>query len=125
MERPRVKELKRRVAERSLVLNVQRTRKEPEDFVRREQRVALFHVVVKEDLESRVLDGLRDLVVTVRVELEPGRSPAVHVHDDLHLWRRLNRGGVEDHLSGEAMDDEHLRRKVLLFDELRQRLDRV
>jgi soluble lytic murein transglycosylase-like protein len=69
----------------SLILDVQRNRPEAEDVLGRHQRVAVLGIVVVEELESGVFDRLADDEVAIRVPLQPGGTPAVHVHDDLHL----------------------------------------
>src|SRR3954467_7718232 len=108
----------------SLVLDVQRTGEEPKNLERREDTVALLHIVMKEDFESRVLDWFLDYVVTIRIEFEPRRTPTVHVHHHLYLRRWFYRGGVENHLTREAMDDQNFRREVLVLGELVQGANR-
>src|SRR4030095_6544383 len=75
---------------RSLILNVQRPRQQSQDFGRREDPVAALRVVVIEDLEAGERDRVLHDVVLVRVELEPGGTPAVHVHHHLDGRRRLD-----------------------------------
>src|SRR5690348_1941040 len=50
---------------RSLILDVDRTRNEPQHFAWRKQRVAFLHVVMEEDLEARELHRLGDLVIAI------------------------------------------------------------
>ena len=61
----------------------------------------------------------------VRIELEPWRTPAVHVHHDLHVAGGPDALRIGHHQAREAMHDEHLGRQLLVGDELVERPDDV
>jgi len=50
----------------------------------------LAEIVVVEQLEARALHRLFIDISQIRIFLEYGRSPAVHVHHDLHVGVELD-----------------------------------
>src|SRR5437762_1068413 len=74
----------------SLILNVQRCWRQSQYLSRREKWLALFRVIVVEQLEPGELQRFGLDVVPVRIELEPRISPAIHVEHKLHTRVEVN-----------------------------------
>src|SRR3982751_691818 len=89
-----------------LVLDVERLRKEHQNFGRSENGITLSGVVVIKQLESRELHRLRLHVGSIRIVLQPRLTPAVHVDHDLDSRIELDRLCVREHWASESMDDQ-------------------
>src|SRR5687768_198480 len=102
----------RRISAPLLVLDVDGLRVEVQQLARCDDWIALFRVVLVEDLEARELHRLRRDVIAIRIVLEPGLAPAVHVYYDLHPGIELDVLVAGNHRTSKAMYDQHLRRQI-------------
>src|SRR6267378_1870761 len=108
-----------------LVLDVMRFRIQQQHFRRRENRIAQLGVVVKEELEPSELHWLRLDVGAVRIVLEPGLAPPVHVDHDLNPRVEPDLLRSREHVVREPVHDENLGRKIVLLHQVRQQTDGV
>src|SRR5437773_2687302 len=87
-----------------LILYVERARGQPQNFAWSQKRLTFLRVVVVEELEPREFDRLLLDVRTVRIELEPRRTPSVHVHHDLNAGITVDLSRSSKHSAREPVD---------------------
>src|SRR3982751_508565 len=108
-----------------LVLDVERPRKERQHLSWGHQSAPAPGVVPIKKLEPRVLDRISLDVAPVGFSLPTRRPPAIHVDHDLYPRIGADTVGVLEHVSGEAVDDEHLGRQRIDGDETVEEIDRL
>src|SRR4051812_7050206 len=108
-----------------LILDVERPWKERQHLSWAHQSAAPLGVVPIKQLEPRVLDRIPLDVASVGLSLPTRRAPAIHIDHDLYPWIDADTFGVLEHVSGEAVDDEHLRRQRIDGDETVEEVDRL
>src|SRR4051812_13687409 len=108
-----------------LVLDVERPRKERQHLSWGHQSAAAPGVVPIKKFEPRVLDRISLDVASVGFSLPTRRPPPIHVDHDLYPRIGADTIGVLEHVSGEAVDDEHFGRQRIDGDETVEEIDRL
>src|SRR5690606_37377680 len=75
-----------------------------------------YEVVLIKELKARELYGFAENIRLIGISFQSGRTPPVHIHNDLDGRIQHNLPEVFHHPLREAVYHQHLRRQTLLSD---------